>query len=182
MAGAEPGSSGLTAELIWDKTTADAKLVAPGANLQIKAVGQSGGTASAVLQYKTIYDDNGQLLTAPREAQAAIAFTEMSASPGQYQGSFPVAGGIIQLLSLQVTLNTGTGDPQTWLATGWPLDVAGALTVACTAEPSDMLNGARLVVWSNSQLFQSIPNPDRRRRDDPVCKTSHGLSGAFAEQ
>jgi hypothetical protein len=153
MAGTEQGSSGLTAEFTWDNTTADAKLIAPGAQLLIKAVGQSGGTASAVLQYKTLLDEQGQPLATPRKAQTTVTLTEITASPGQYQGSFPVAGGISQLLSLQVSLNTGTGDPQTWQATDWPLDVAGALTISCTAEPSDLLNGARLVVWSNSQLY-----------------------------
>lgn len=155
MEGAEPAASDLKVELTWDKVTADTSLVAPGANLQIKATGQAGGTASAVLQYKTLYDDKGQLLTAPREAQTTITLSEITASPSQYQGSFPVAEGITQLLSLQVSLNTGSGDPQTWQASGWPLNVAAGLTITCSAEQSDLLNGAQLVVWSNSQLYSN---------------------------
>jgi uncharacterized repeat protein (TIGR01451 family) len=138
------------ASLTWQLRRAANGLVDMGSMVTIQVQGEANRQIEATVGYKTWLDDQGQLLTVPRPVQSAVSLSQITGSPGSYQGGFLIENGISELDSLGATLSDGAGHQVLANMTiPSPIYISGAIRAAVTAALGS-LSESRLIAWSNS--------------------------------
>lgn len=117
-----------------------------GSRFTVKLIGASGSTAKATISYNQYLPDGLTL----ESKQSIISLIESDILAGQYAGGIDLIEGIKEVNAVTVEVTDSKGTTSSRNAENLPLQVSGSLALMLD-QTSAELNGARIVVWSESK-------------------------------
>lgn len=113
-------------------------------SLNILLSGETNRQAVAEVTYQA-YDINGSL----QNETFNVSLTEDPEQAGMYEGTFVLAEGTAEIISIKGILTDGAGSEVTRETGSIALGVSGSLVVNILCDAPDILTGAKLSAWSN---------------------------------